>query len=283
MEEISSFEPSVTILVPQPLELELPDLSLDAILGRLPDLAGAEAVGLTGSVIRGWGNTFSDVDVYVFADDDIDLPMDETAEASSGREGALTWTRWIGIYDDWRVDLKVFPTDALTNVLAPYCGPKEPEFGVMQLATADFVYRATIARPLVNGEYFARMRELLDGSSYRRARARSLKGLAENALLDVFGQLRAGDDLSARMAANASAAGVADACLVLAGDICPSPKWLVRRLRDTPEAGITPEEYVRDVLDGPREGESHAACALRVARWTRSHFLRVEEQTLSLS
>jgi predicted nucleotidyltransferase len=278
-----SFEPSVTVLVPQPRELELPDLSLDGILRRLPDLARAEAICLTGSIVRGWGNTFSDVDVYVFSDDELELPMDETAEAFAGRERELSWTRWVGIYDDWRVDLKVWATDAFERVLAPLLASPEPEFSGIQAARDDFVYRASIGRPLANDAFFERIRDLLDRSSYRRARARTLKVRSENALLDVAGQLRAGDDASARLAAMASAADVTDACLVAAGDICPSPKWLLRRLQDTPEAGITPEEYVSEVLEGTRPGESSAECALRVTRWAQSHFLRVEEQTLVLA
>lgn len=278
-----SFEPSVTVLVPQPRDLDLPDLSLDGILGRLPDLARAEAICLTGSIVRGWGNTYSDVDVYVFADDELELPMDETAEASGGREGGLTWTRWIGIYDDWRVDLKVWPTRAFETVLAPFLASPEPEFAGLQPARDDFVYRASIGRPLVNDGFLERVRDLLDESSYRQARARTLKGLAENALVDVAGQLRAGDDVSARLAARGAATEVTDACLVVGGDICPSPKWLLRRLQDTPQAGITPEEYVGEVLEGPDPDESPAEFALRVARWTQSHFLRVEEQTLVLA
>jgi hypothetical protein len=279
----STFEPSVSILSRQPRDLQLPDLSLEGIVRRFPDLARAEAVAITGSIARGWGNPFSDIDVFVFSDDELELPMDETAEAAPGVTGGVRWMRWVGVYDDWRVDLKVWPTNAVDTMLERFLGSPEPEFGAVEPPVADFIYRASIARPLANEAFFQRIRDLVARSSYRRARARALKVWAELALMDVAGQVRAGDDLSARLAAMEAAAGTTDACLVLAGDICPSAKWLLRRLEDTPEAGITPEEYVSEVLEGLRPGESPGECALRLARWAQSHFLRVEEQTLSLA
>ena len=56
----------------------------------------------------------------------------------------------------------MFPTDAFENVLAPYLGPKEPEFAGLELMIADFIYRASIGHPLVNDDYFAAEEQTLD-------------------------------------------------------------------------------------------------------------------------
>ena len=78
-----------------------------------------------------------------------------------------------------------------------------------------------------------------------------------------------------------SAAGfVADCCLVLAGDLCRSEKWLLRRLDRTPACGITVSEYCTLVLDGPQQGESYGDYARRIAEWVRATIIRVESAVL---
>ena len=98
---------------------------------------------------------------------------------------------------------------------------------------------------------------------------------------DVAGQLDSGDYITARMSAVAAAGRVADACLVLAGELCRGRKWLLRRMESTPSCGITVDEYRANVLDGARPGESDADCARRVARWCQAHMVRMEDAFLT--
>lgn len=276
-----TFNPTIEVICGQPAARSAPDLSFDAILRHFPGFAEAEAVCRTGSTAAGWGNTFSDIDLYVFADKELDLPADETSEESpSWNPSGMPWHRWIGVYGDSRVDLKVWRTDALATVLAPYLGA-EPEFIGMEEDLQDFVYRISIGIPLKNEGYFQRMHELLGSSSYRRALARGIKAGAENALTDVAGQLDSGDYLTARICAVRAANFTADACLILAGQLCRGQKWLLHRLESTPECGIGIGEYRSMVLDGARSGESDGDHARRVARWAQSHIVRLEDAFLT--
>ncbi|MFE3944080.1 hypothetical protein ACFXPV_19705 [Streptomyces sp. NPDC059118] len=275
------FNPSVEVIVEQPSVLAQPDLSFDAVLKRFPGLSEAKAVCVTGSTAAGWGNTFSDIDMYAFADGDLDLPVDETMETwQSSDPSGVRWTIWMGAYGDQRVDLRVWPTDTLATVLASYL-EKEVEFCNTGDFLQDFVYRLSIGVPLKNEAFFKEMSDLLHGSSYARALARFLKADAENCLTDVMGQLDSGDYKTARVSAGLAAGFMTDAALALSGELCRRKKWLLRRLESTPQSGIGVDEYRTMVLDGLRPGESDADCALRVARWTQSHIVRLEDAFLS--
>ncbi|MGW0411009.1 hypothetical protein ACWERI_19820 [Streptomyces collinus] len=277
------FNPTIDVICAQPRVLTPPDLSFEAILKHFPGLAEAEAVCMTGSTAAGWGNTFSDIDLYVFSDKELVLPGDETVETWPGADpSGIRWHNWMGVYDGARVDLKVWPTSTLATALERYL-ETEVEFCSMGDFLQDFVYRLSIGIPLKNEKFFQEMNELLDSSSYKRALARLLKADAENSLTDVAGQLDSGDFMSARVSADIAADHVADASLVLAGQLCRRRKWLLRRLEGTPECGITVDEYRSMVLDGARAGESDGDCARRVARWTQAHLVRLEDALLSAS
>jgi hypothetical protein len=275
------FNPTVEVIVAQPRFRQPPDLTFEGILKRFPGLAEAEAVCRTGSTAAGWGNVFSDFDLYAFADRTLDLPVDETMETWPGVDkSGIRWDNWMGEYEKARVDLTVWPTGTLASVLEPYLGD-EVEFCGMSDVLLDFVYRLSIGIPLKNEQYFREMRAMLDRSSFRRSLARSIKAWAENALTDVVGQLDAGDQASARISAGLAAARVADACLVLHGEFCRRDKWLMRRLERKPECGIGVDEYRSMVLDGTRPGESDGDYALRVARWAQGHIVRLDGDFLT--
>jgi hypothetical protein len=203
-------------------------------------------------------------------------------ETYSGQDrSGLAWTGWNGRYEDVCVDLIVWPPDSLEKLLAPYLGDDEPEACGLSDAMQDFVYRVSIAVPLSNDAFFREKQQLIRDSTYGRALARKAKMMAENALNDVAGQLASGDDLSARMSASLAAYEAADHCLLLAGELCRRSKWLLRRMQDTPGCGINADEYLSVVYGGPRPGESHAACARRVARWAQAQLIRVEDAALT--
>jgi predicted nucleotidyltransferase len=277
------FNPTIEVLVAQPRFRQPPDLTFEGILKRFPGLAEAEAVCLTGSTAMGWGNVFSDIDLYVFSDRTLELPVDETMEKWPGSDkSGVRWDNWMGEYEKSRVDLTVWPTGTLATVLEPYLRD-EVEFCGMSDVLKYFVYRMSIAIPLKNEGYFREMSELLDRSSFRRSLARDGKVWAENALTDVAGQLDAGDHASARVSAGIAAAKVADACLVLHGEFCRNAKWIMRRLERKPECGIGVDEYRSVVLDGSRPGESDGDYALRVARWAQGHIVRLDGEFLNAS
>ena len=279
---VDTFRPSVRVLSEQPRVLERPDLSFDALLRRFPGLAEADAVCVTGSVIAGWGNPYSDIDVYAFSDRELELPVDPTMEMWPGSDkSGLRWVEWIGRYGDTRVDLTVWPMDAVQIALAPLLGGAEPELYTRGETLEDFVYRLSIGLPLKGEDFLAQQRALIASTGYHRALARYSKIRAENALTDVAGQLAAGDDISARYTAIRVCGFTADACLLLARELCRGEKWLMRRLQSTPECGITLDDYRSMVLEGPRPGESDADCARRMARWAQAHLVRIEDELIS--
>lgn len=280
-----AFAPTISVLTEQPAKLLPPDLSRAGILNRFPSLAGVEAVGMTGSIAAGFGNIYSDIDLYVFADEVPDLPDDETSETWGGGDSqtGLRSHTWMGRYDDARVDLKVWPVNAPALALASFLTDPEPEFCEVSSTVMDFVYRLSIARALINEEYFAGARRLIASSAYARALGRSQKGTTENKLIDVAGQLDAGDVLSARLSAMSAAASIADCALTMAGAFSQGArgsKWLLRRLQAAPGCGITAEEYCAVVLDGRRNAESDGEYAIRVAHWVRDKLIAIEPSVL---
>lgn len=281
---LTRLAPEITVLTHQPAELEPPDLTPAAVLGRLPGLSRAVATCLTGSVAAGWGNTYSDIDIYAFSDTALELPNDDSSETWASQDSSgIRWMNWTGRYGDSRVDLKTLPTSAPRKALEPFTG-SEPEFpDNTSTFLRDFIYRMSIARAITGEGFVEQIKVAVVTSSYRRALARALKLTAESALTDIAGQLDVGDDVSARVAAMRAASFTADCCLVMAGELCRSDKWLLRRMQAKPECGITPNEYLSEVLAGEREGESAATCAERIARWAQSHLVRIEDEVLTIS
>ncbi len=278
-----AFAPRIHVLTPEPSDVAPPDLSYDAVLRRFPSLSRAEAICWTGSTAIGWGNALSDVDLYAFCDEELDLPADDTAEIwPSVDSSGVRWMNWMGRYGDVCLDLEIWTLDSLASVLRPYLDGNEPEWTDLSPDLQDFVYRMSIAIPLHNDGFFTEARAMVARSTYPRALARVLKATAENNLVDVAGQLQSGDAITARNTATLAAFAVADHCLVLAGELCRRRKWLLRRLAVTPGCGITVDEYRSEVLDGGRPGESDADCALRIARWAQYHLIRVEDEALSV-
>lgn len=277
----NAFAPSIKVLSHQPRDLAAPDATLQGLLTRFPGLSQADAICLTGSTAAGWANVFSDVDVYAFADTNLDLPVDDTMETwRSTDDSGLSCLTWMGRYGDSRIDLKIWPTSAPKHALTPYLETEEPEFCESGTMIKDFIYRLSIAQPLKGEQYFNETSRLITSSSYQRALARSMKIDAENRLTDVSGMLQNGDYRSARLSAMAAAEWAADSALVLAGSLCRSPKWLLRRIEETPSSGLTADEYCNEVLEGPREGESERDCVMRVARWARRTIIGLERVAL---
>jgi hypothetical protein len=281
-EKLEVFAPSVVVLTEQPRVLQPPDLTLDGILGRFPGLAEAKALCITGSTAAGWGNPYSDIDLFAFSDNECELPIDDSVETWRNEDmSGLKRQNWMGRYGDALVDLKIWPTDAPRQALAPFLGGLKPEMTGASYIVQDFIYRMSIARPLFGEDFFTDVRELIASSTYRGALARQLKMIAENRLNDVVGQLRAGDMLGARATSMVAAAHIADCCLVMASDLCRGEKWLLRRMERTPSAGIDVCQYCAEVLDGPRSGESYGDCARRIADWVRTTIARVESAVLT--
>jgi hypothetical protein len=276
-----AFAPSMVILTEEPRVLRPPDLSLAGILGRFPGLAKVPALGITGSTAAGWGNPYSDIDIYAFTDGECELPEDDSVESwRSTDPRGLNRINWIGRYDDALVDLKVWPLDAPRRALADFLDGNDPELIEISYMLQDLIYRLSISQPLIGDDFFAQTRSLIATSTYPAALARQLKVNTENRLNDVAGQLQAGDGLGARMSAMSAAGFVTDCCLVLAGNLCRSEKWLLRRLERTPACGITVSEYCSVVLDGPHPGESFTDCARRIANWVRATNIKIESAVL---
>jgi hypothetical protein len=281
MAKAGPFTPSVVVLTEEPRVLQPPDLTLDSILGRFPGLAAVEAIGITGSTAAGWANPYSDIDIYAFSDNECELPIDDSVETWRSEDASgLNRVNWMGRFGDALVDLKVWPFAAPRRALAGFLDGNDPELIEVSYLVQDFIYRLSVIRPLRGEAFFADTRNLIASSTYPGALARQLKVNAENRLNDVAGQLQAGDVLGARLAAMSAAGFVADCCLVLAGDLCRSEKWLLRRLERTPSCGITISEYCSMVLDGPHQGESYGDCARRIADWVRATIIRVEGAVL---
>src|SRR5256714_7060132 len=239
MGKAQPFAPSVVVLTEEPRVLEPPDLSLDGILRRFPGLAAVEALGITGSTAAGWGNPYSDIDIYAFSDTECELPMDDSVETWRNEDASgLGRVIWMAGYGAALVGLKLWPRAARRRVLASFLDGNDPELIEVGYMMQDFIYRVSVIQPLRGDNFFADTRRLIATSTYPGALARQLKVSAENRLNDVAGQLQAGDTLGARLAAMSAAGFVARSFPGLARGRCPTAKWVLRRLGRAPARGV---------------------------------------------
>lgn len=115
----------------------------------------------------------SDLDLFAFGDI-TDLPVDESAETwTSGDGSGITWFNGMGRYGDVLADVKIGTIDNLERVLHPFLGDAKPEFCGISHIGEDFICRLTVSLPTKDEQFFNHVKDMIYGSSYGRALARS--------------------------------------------------------------------------------------------------------------
>ena len=210
--------------------------------GLLPE--SYKAVYAGGSLVRGWGNARSDLDLYVIVDEpwksetaQIDavalhpdsLPV-ETLDVD-GRRWDVEY--WLETQVD-QVFAKISP-ERLTGIQPAAQRMLAPEVALLE--------RFSYAAPVAKDEWLEERRRQLETLPLRPMMA--LRAMQELDLYaeDVVGQLSVGDVESAVLTAKLALHNAVDALLSSHGELGESSKWFARRYRAASPSELPFDEW----------------------------------------
>ncbi|MBT2470444.1 hypothetical protein J7E97_21845 [Streptomyces sp. ISL-66] len=198
-------------------------------LGLLPD--SWVCVFEAGSLVRGWGNASSDVDLYVVSEEPWTgggasrHPVPLTPSAVLGEETFVGAMRW---------DIRYWTRGQVEQVLAKATWEAfERGAEELSLREVQLLDRLAFGAAAGGGELLARWRVEAEGSAFRSIVASRILNMADSRIEDAVGQLEAGDLESAVLSARAAFHYTVDALLASEGECGPGEKWRARKLRAT--------------------------------------------------
>ncbi|MBV1849579.1 nucleotidyltransferase domain-containing protein [Catellatospora tritici] len=203
-------------------------------------------VYLSGSLVRGWGNPQSDLDVYVVSDS----PWSGDSAAVvplRGLSGSIPVNAFY--VDGCRWDVEHWQVVQIDALLAEVSWDRYDSGELSHLGLSrheiDVLERLAYAQPLLQPDWLASRQEALKQSALRTALVAERLNLTDLFIEDAVGQLRAGDEECAVLSARLAFEHVVDALLASRGEFGHSSKWRPRRFRAVQQDLLSFEDYWR--------------------------------------
>ncbi|MFD7510565.1 nucleotidyltransferase domain-containing protein [Streptomyces sp. NPDC059853] len=206
----------------------------NVLTGR--DLLGpdCQSAFLVGSLARGWGNSTSDVDIYVVCDKPrgggmgavIQVPLDPTQVTtevihSDGRRWEIKY--WTSAQARQMLDKVSWQQFEAGASLSSFLSDEEERF----------LERLRNCIPVTGEKWVTEQRNTLDASAFRAFLISDCLGKSDDFREDALGQLRSGDLEAAILSAKLAFGHAIDGLLVSAGEYGRLTKWRARRFRTT--------------------------------------------------
>ncbi|MBK3569769.1 MULTISPECIES: hypothetical protein [unclassified Streptomyces] len=204
------------------------------------------AVYVSGSVVRGWGNDTSDLDIYVITErpwegSDIGAPVALVPNMVAVEVTHVDKVRWdIEYWLDSQVDQLMDKASWATfdgdpNATALMTSPLQHEL--------KFLERLPYAIPLTPAAWLEERRSQVKSSALRSVAASAQLNLADAYIEDAVGQLRASDLESSVLSAKMAFGHAVDALLASHGEVDRSWKWRARKFREVGQSVLGFDEY----------------------------------------
>lgn len=201
------------------------------------------SVYLAGSIVRGWGNEGSDLDVYVIVPQRwhsttaLPVTMPLTPDTVPLEICYVDGRRWEVTY--W-LESQV---DQLLARVAPRDPEDGPAKGTLAVPEYSFLERLTYAEPVLGADWLASRRAEVLGSALRAMLVAQHLDSLDNQTEDAAGMLAAGDLVSAVLAARNAFGYAVDALLAASGEFGYGPKWRARRMIQAAPAVLAFDDY----------------------------------------
>jgi hypothetical protein len=219
---------------------------LDAILARLHELRlvpdGTQAVFVAGSVVRGWGNPTSDLDIYVIAPQEPAGGCEQSMPVFLDRSSVGVK---VAFGEDRRWDVEYWRDEQVGQVLGKVSEDvihrsEGPPFAVAEL---DLLDRLGYGIGLDGEAWLKSRRDELARSAVRSVLTlRALDG-ADAYAEDALGQLAEGDLHTAVLSAQLLLGRATDALLASKGKFAQGAKWRARQMQEAAPALLPFDEY----------------------------------------
>lgn len=211
--------------------------------GLLPD--SCRCVYAAGSLVRGWGNATSDLDLYVVTDD----PFVWEGEADF-HPVSLEPDR-VGVavpqFGALRGDVEYWTTGQFDQLMAKisweeYRSGRDTGATVSQIER-DCLVKLQHAVALDGADWLAERRQQFADSAFGRTIAARSLDLADTFAEDALGQLGSGDPESALLTAKLAFGYAADALLAHHGEYGTTAKWRSKKYRAAAPTVLPFERY----------------------------------------
>lgn len=202
------------------------------------------SIFVAGSLVRGWGNDTSDLDVYVI-----------TAEPWAGTPSSLasvgvqpsvipSYAVWMG---KRRIDIQYWLDDQVDQLMKKVSwhnfDNSQNSTHLLTGPELDLLERIGYGQAFAGeGWLEKRRREVAQSAVFAFAAARNLN-LTDFFVEDAIGQLQAGDVYSAVLSARSALGYAVDALMSSLGEIGTSEKWRARRMVSVKQEVLTFDEY----------------------------------------
>ncbi|WP_371640720.1 hypothetical protein [Streptomyces virginiae] len=194
-----------------------------------------------GSLVRGWGNASSDVDLYVVSDE----PW--TSDGASRHSVPLMPTDVLGeetFVGGMRWDMRYWTLSQVEQVLAKVTWDVFKQGTVeLVLREVQLLDRLTFGAAAGGHELLSDWRARVEASAFRSVLAARALNMADSRVEDAVGQLEAGDLDSAVLSARAAFQFTVDALLASVGECGPGEKWRARRVRAAAPSVLPYDKY----------------------------------------
>lgn len=226
-----------------PLDQDLANLHAHAL--ELSIQRRAMAAFLSGSIVAGYGHANSDVDLYLVGEH-LDA-SDAVGEARFDMAQPCVPIS-IAYLGQQRWDLELWLPSQVDELLARLPGADAARGAhaarMPTIDELDFLYRLSIARPVVGEPWLANAQARLSESRVGAYVAAVWMQDADDYVDDASGLLLVGDEQSAVLAARVALGYAIDAVCATRGLFQPSAKWRYRRVMQLPGV-MDPEVYWR--------------------------------------
>jgi hypothetical protein len=193
--------------------------------------AGALTAYVAGSLVEGYGNPRSDLDLFVLFEG---APPEAEGGAAAAFDGAGVYRTDLDYVDGVRVDTECWPMPAVLDIAkrlnelpaddwtAPVSLPEE----LFQL-----VHSIRIGLPVAAPAEFERVRAAFDWEHVCLLRYIRHMSLYTGASEDAVGAVQVGDHATALLTSREALGAAADALLAASGSTNTKPKWRFTKLR----------------------------------------------------
>jgi len=209
--------------------------------GLIP--ADQHAVYLAGSLVRGWGNATSDLDVYIVTGGPWQGEATATAKVSVAPGTVPIKAFYVG---DRRWDVEYWSegqVDELRKSLSWEAFEATPSGSDLTTTEILFVDRLANCEPVTGTEWIRQRRRQFGESAVRAIVASQSLYELDTFTEDAVGMLASGDADSAVLAARLAFSYAVDALLASHGELEIQGKWRARRMRAVLPPELSFDEY----------------------------------------
>ncbi|WP_431043040.1 hypothetical protein ACQUSR_14870 [Streptomyces sp. P1-3] len=209
--------------------------------GLLPD--APRCVYQAGSIVRGWGNPTSDVDLYVITDQEWSGRVDG-APIPLGADIFHSIETYV---EGTRCDIR-YLTDAQVEAVLAKVSHEAFDSAVgegVQLDRQETVLLEWLRHgvALENEEWLRRRSDELKASAFGAVLVQRGLNYADSRVEDAVGQMSIGDLESAVLSAHVALGYAVDALLASHAEYGQNPKWRARRFRSVAQSVLSFEDY----------------------------------------